>query len=124
MLVVHGASSFNSRKRPFAVCCVLPYLERSNEVGGKSGCSSMNLPTLESLSPARDWIALLGFAAATYGVYQIYPPMAWIWGGAFLIYVGVLLGHAEPQEDEIKKSKAQTLVEEIRRMRSVGTAKP
>lgn len=39
---------------------------------------------------ARDVIALAGLAALIYGIAQIYPPAAWIVGGAALLFVSVI----------------------------------
>lgn len=37
----------------------------------------------------RDAITFVGLAAACYGLYQVYPPAAWIVGGAALFWLGV-----------------------------------
>jgi hypothetical protein len=47
-----------------------------------------------------DGLAVLGFAAALYGVAQIYPPAAWILGGAGSLTFALLRARAERRSTE------------------------
>lgn len=40
-------------------------------------------------SALRDVVFLVGSATAAWGVYQIYPPAAWIIGGVFVAWLAV-----------------------------------
>jgi len=39
-----------------------------------------------------DLLVFLGFAAFSFGLYQIYPPISWLFTGAAIGYIGLLLG--------------------------------
>lgn len=42
-----------------------------------------------------DFLVVLGTVAVVYGIYAVYPPAAWIVGGACSLAIGLLMARSE-----------------------------
>lgn len=52
------------------------------------------------LAILRDGIAISGFAAVTFGLWQVYPPAAWIFGGSVVAAFAIAIARSAQDDSE------------------------